>query len=332
MNMPEQPTLLLTGGTGFIGRHLAMPLARVFPDHRRLMVVRGSAAACDQLWRPTSLDLVDSRALEELVEWARPSIVVHLAAESAFGSAALTAESVWRLNFDATFALARAVARYAPECLVLFTSTAQVYGASFLGGPVTELTATAPSTSYAVSKLAAEHVLRDTLSPSNQLIVTRAFNQCGPGQNTSFVLPSFAYQVVRAESGFRSPVVEVGNLEVERDFLHVTDAVEAYIRLLGLGRTSPRVLIANIASGRASKLRDVLDLFCQQAGRPIEVRVDPRRVRSPEPPSMVGDASLLRELTGWVPRFGVDDIVRDLLRYFRAANDAGRSAGPEWAG
>ena len=138
MNMPEQPTLLLTGGTGFIGRHLAMPLARVFPDHRRLMVVRGSAAACDQLWRPTSLDLVDSRALEELVEWARPSIVVHLAAESAFGSAALTAESVWRLNFDATFALARAVARYAPECLVLFTSTAQVYGASFLGGPVTD--------------------------------------------------------------------------------------------------------------------------------------------------------------------------------------------------
>jgi GDP-4-dehydro-6-deoxy-D-mannose reductase len=321
---PERPTLVMTGGTGFIGGHLAAPLARMFPDHRRVMVARGVTRRGAGDWELASIDLTHAPALEALIERTRPSIVVHLAAESAFGASSPVAEPTWTLNVGATLTLARSVARYAPESLLFFASTAQVYGASFLVGPVGEETPAAPMTSYAVSKLAAEHILRDVLSPSNQLIVTRAVNQCGPGQSPRFVLASFAEQVARAEIGPGSPVIEVGNLEVERDFLHVADSVDAYLALMRMRATLPRLLTVNVASGRAWKLRTVLDMMRVQARRPIEVSVTSERERAGDLPTTVVDASRLSALTGWAPRLGMEEIVNDLLRDFRPRSPSSR--------
>jgi GDP-4-dehydro-6-deoxy-D-mannose reductase len=317
-DVTARPALLLTGGTGFIGSHLAPRLAALLPDFRLVMVVRGHAATPDGAWEMVSTDLTDEAALDALIEVVRPSIVVHLAAESTFGPVAVTAEPTWRLNVAATFTLARAIARYAPACMVFFTSTAQVYGASFLDGPVSETSRAAPLTSYGVSKLAAERILQDILAPTNQLIIVRAFNQCGPGQITSFVLPSFAQQVARAELSEQSAFIQVGNLEAERDFLHVSDAVEAYLALIRMRASLPSVLTINVASGQAWKLRTLLEMLCAQARRPIEVRVDSTRMRPSDLPQMVGHATLLHQLTGWSPRLTMSDILQDLLRYYRA--------------
>jgi GDP-4-dehydro-6-deoxy-D-mannose reductase len=200
----------------------------------------------------------------------------------------------------------------------LFTSTAEVYGASFLSGTAREDTPTAPTNAYAVSKLAAEYILQNILPPATRLIIARAFNHSGPGQDGRFVLPSFAAQIARAEAGSGPAVIRVGNLDAERDFLHVADVVEAYIALLAATGEQPRLTQVNVASGEAWRLRGLLEGLLARARRSITVEVDPARMRPADIPRVVGDASRLRDLTGWRPRLGVDAILDDLLAYFRA--------------
>ena len=122
-------------------------------------------------------------------------------------------------------------------------SSSDVYGASFRQGPATEETPPAPLNPYAASKLAAELMLRDVLPSSSKLIIARAFNHTGPGQDERFVLPSFAAQIARIEAGLAEPRLRVGDLAAERDFMHVADVADAYVRLLeragGLQRRCP---------------------------------------------------------------------------------------------
>ncbi len=312
-----QATLLLTGGRGFVGRSLAPRLVDLFPRARRIMAIQGAEAA-PVGWETAPIDLADEAAVDRLVAWARPTIVVHLAAQASVGQLAQAAEATWRVNVLGVLGLAGAIARHAPAGVFLFTSTAEVYGASFLAGPAREETPTAPVNAYAVSKLAAEYILQDILPPATRLIIARAFNHSGPGQDDRFVLPSFAAQIVRAEAGSAPAVIRVGNLDAERDFLHVADVVEAYVALLAAPSEGPRLTRVNVASGEAWRLGALLDDLLARARRPITVEVDPARMRPADIPRVIGDASRLRALTGWRPRLGVDAILDDLLSYFRA--------------
>jgi GDP-4-dehydro-6-deoxy-D-mannose reductase len=281
------------------------------------MTVQSSADVGAPDWERAILDLTDDAGVDRLVSGLRPDIIVHMAAQSSVGQAADAPEATWRVNATGTETLANAVARHAPASLFMFTSTAEVYGASFLKGPATEDTPTAPVNAYAESKLAAEMALRAGLPDSTRLIIMRAFNHSGPGHDERFVLPAFAAQVARAESGGNSPVVKVGNLDAERDFLHVIDVVEAYASVLRVGERLPARTLLNVASGRAWRLGDLLDQLCRMASRPIEIVVDPERMRPSDIPRVVGDATRLRNLTGWAPRLTVADLLQDLLRSFR---------------
>ena len=223
--------ILLTGGTGFVGAHLAPALVAAFPHADRLLLRLPGETAAREGWRTAEGHVTDAAAMTRLVADFKPDLVLHLAAQSSAGASLKAAEETWRVNFDGTLELASALAHHAPGATFFFVSSSETYGENFRSGPADETTPLAPANAYARSKAAAESMLPDVL-PQARLVIARPFNHTGPGQDVRFVLPSLAQQIADVEAGRRPPHLELGNLEASRDFLDVRDVCAAYIAML----------------------------------------------------------------------------------------------------
>jgi GDP-4-dehydro-6-deoxy-D-mannose reductase len=138
--------------------------------------------------------------------------------------------------------------------------------------------------------------------------VARPFNHIGPGQDPRFVVPSFARQLADIAAG-APPLLHVGNLEAQRDFLDVRDVAAAYVLLLANGRSGE---VFNISSGRPVAIREVLRQLITIARVPVEIREDPERMRASDLPLLSGDSAKLRAETGWEPRLTLTESLRDI--------------------
>lgn len=170
-----------------------------------------------------------------------------------------------------------------------------------------ELTPLRPRSPYARSKAAAEGLGRVAAERGLDVVCVRAFNHTGAGQADHFVASSFARQVAAIRAGRQSPLLRVGNLDSVRDFLHVDDVVRAYLALLD--RNVPAE-VYNVASEEATAIGEMLDRLMDLAGIEARVERDPARWR--ETDWLVGDASKLRDATGWRPEISLDAILREL--------------------
>lgn len=314
--MARFETVLLTGGTGFVGGHLAAAFEARFPKGKLVLLCRPGEKPARGDRKFLTAELTDAASVETVLEQVRPDAVVHLAAQSSVGNASVVAEETWRVNFCGTLWLAGAVARHCPRSTFLFVSSAEVYGANFRGAPIAEETPLLPLNAYARSKAAAETMLADVLPQSAQLIVTRSFNHTGAGQDERFALPAFAAQIARIERGEQEPRLFVGNLAAERDFMDVEDVVEAYLRLIETAGLPQRATF-NVASGTAYAMSDMLARLQALAHTKFEIKTDPARLRASEIACAVGDASKLRQATGWAPRRSIDEMLSRLLDYWR---------------
>jgi GDP-4-dehydro-6-deoxy-D-mannose reductase len=188
-------------------------------------------------------------------------------------------------------------------------STAEVYGR----GPLTprrETDATAPVSSYAASKLAAEIAALEVHRRTGlKVVVSRAFAHTGKGQDARFVVPALARRLLVARRA-KAPVIKVGNLEPVREFMHVADVAEAYCRLLERGRAGE---VYNVASGQGISLRDLLDRLMEIVGHRVIPEADPELVRAADIPYLVGDAAKLAAATQWTPRVGLDELLHEVV-------------------
>jgi GDP-4-dehydro-6-deoxy-D-mannose reductase len=180
------------------------------------------------------------------------------------------------------------------------------------------MTPLSPRGVYARSKAAAEAIFEDVLPAEARLVTVRPLNHTGTGQDERFALPSFAAQIARIEAGLVPPKLHVGNLDVERDFLDVRDVINAYLLILAGAEALPRRAVINVASGQPRRIGDLLDLMVSASARPFDVEIDPARLRSTEIPRIVGDAAALRRHFGWIPKHSLDELVMELLTYWRA--------------
>jgi GDP-4-dehydro-6-deoxy-D-mannose reductase len=313
--------ILLTGGSGFVGAHLAGRVAAAWPDARRVMLARPGETAAHPAFSVTTADLLDEAAIDRLVADLAPDLVLHLAGQASIGQAARAAEETWRVNFHGAFGLAAAVARHAPTAVVLFTSTAAAYGASFRDGALDEDAPLRPMDVYSRSKVAAESAMADVLGAGSRLVIARPVNHSGPGQRSrAFVLASFAAQIAEIEAG-AEPRIRVGDLSRARDFLDVRDVVDAYMRLVARAPAFPGgVSIFNIGSGQARTIASLLEEMRGMARRPFEVAVDPALLRpsSTDIPVVACDASRLTAATGWRPNYSIAETLGALLDEWRA--------------
>jgi nucleoside-diphosphate-sugar epimerase len=298
-------SVLVTGAAGFTGRHLCRQLAD--RGHRVFGLVERADEKLDGDIRALQADLLDADGLAAAVRAAAPDHVVHLAAISFPGHA--HADAIYRVNLQGTLALLEAlVAAGAGRRGVLLPSTATVYGPA--SEPITEDARVAPASHYAVSKLAMEQMAR-LFAPRLPIIVVRPFNYTGPGQREPFLVPKIVRHFAQ-----RAAVIELGNLDVERDFLDVRTVVDAYCRLLAAPAAVGGTF--NVCSGHAIVLRKIVDLLADMAGHRIEVRVNPAFVRAGEPQRIVGSAARLAGVIGALATVPLADTLAAMLRDYPA--------------
>jgi GDP-4-dehydro-6-deoxy-D-mannose reductase len=309
--------VLITGGGGFVGTHLIEALAGPGADIEA-WTRPGDQPRADfeapagTRWR--TVDVLDPAAVVDALGELRPSAIYHCAGAAHVGESWRATRLTLETNVIGTHNLLEADRRLGLGARVLVPGSAAVYAGSDV--PVDEGSPLHPDSPYAVSKLAQEQLALAAAAEGQQVIVTRSFNHIGPRQAPAFAAASFARQIARAEAGRGSPVLRVGNLEPRRDLTDVRDTVRAYIALIARGRQGG---VYNVCTGRALRMRDLVDGLRERARVAIELDVDPGLLRPHDPPLVAGDASLIRAQTGWEARIPLDQTLDDLLQYWRDA-------------
>ena len=303
--------VLVTGAAGFAGSHLLQHLASR-PD----VVAWGRAAPpadLARLARWEQVDLLDRDRVNGAIRALKPQSVFHCAGLPQVAESWADTAAPLNVNVFATHRLLDALRLAGTRCRVLVTGSAHVYAAS--SEPISEDHPFAPSSPYALSKLAQEQLaLRAGAEDGLDIIVTRSFNHTGPRQKPSFVAPAIARQIALIERAKAEPVVRVGNLDARRDLMDVRDTVRAYAAVMSAGASGTAY---NVASGVARPIRSVLEALLSRARIAIRVETDPSRIRPSDVPVLVGDASRLRREMGWQPQISFDQSMDDLLAYWR---------------
>lgn len=273
---------LITGLRGFTGYYLAQELTdagyRVFGT-----VLPGERGGRDLY----TVDLCDREAVGAVIEEVQPDVVAHLAGIAFVAHA--NAEQIYRVNVIGSLNLLEALgeARHQPSA-VLLASSANIYGNA--DTPIIdENVLPAPANDYAVSKLAMEHMAQLWMKRL-PIIIARPFNYSGVGQSDHFLLPKIVAHFRR-----HADHIELGNLDIARDFSDVRVVARSYRRLLAV---SPAGQAFNVCSGVSHSIADVIDVLSDLAGYRIAVEVNPAFVRKNDVLSLAGNNQKLISVIG----------------------------------
>ena len=315
--MTDRPTILITGAAGFAGSHLLDLLGeedvRVVALRKPGVGAETQAAYPAVAWR--EVDLLDREAMRKAVGEVGPAVVYHLAGAPHVGQSWSAATETLAVNVMGTHVLLDALRLERVAARVVVPSSAYVYRAA--DRALTEDDPVEATNPYAISKIATElAVARAARIDGVQAVVARSFNHIGPRQDPSFFASGVARQVALIEAGRLAPIIRVGNLESRRDFTDVRDTVRAYRALAEHGAPG---LAYNVCTGRAYRMRDLLDGIVARARVSVTVQPDPDRFRPTDTPLLLGDPSRLRDATGWAPRMPIERTLQDLLDYWRRA-------------
>jgi GDP-4-dehydro-6-deoxy-D-mannose reductase len=286
--------VLITGSEGFVGTHLSELLEN------------------DAV--PAGIDVLDAQALATAIRASSPRAVVHLAAQSSVAASWEDAAAAWTVNVVGTVNVLEAVRAEAAGARVLFASTGDVYGeAEQL--PTPESAPIAPLSPYAATKAAAEIACAQARRAGFDVVVARAFKHEGPGRDDRFAVGSWTRQIARLEQS-GGGVLEVGDVSAERDITDVRDVCCAYTLLLDGADVAGTY---NVASGRSVPMSQVVDELVSLARCDVRVEQRPDRIRPAEIQKMCGDATLLRDATGWEPKIPLEQTLADALDAARQA-------------
>ena len=313
---------LLTGITGFVGRHLAGHLAAARPGIELVGVRRWTSAAegvaADApAVRLVEGDLLDAPSLLRAVDTSGPEVVFHLAASSSVASSWNTPAEMFQTNVLGTLHLLEAVRRHAPTATVVVACSAESYGqVASADLPLGEEQPLRPVSPYAVTKAAVDMLAYQYHRAFGlRTVRLRLFNTCGPGQADRFVVAALARQLAEIEAGRRPPTLRVGNLSAVRDFVDVRDVAAAY--LAAAERALPGEAY-NVATGAGHPVRELVERLLAIAGTAAEVSVDAGRLRPTDIAALVGDATRFRQATGWRPGVPFERTLADTLAFWRA--------------
>jgi GDP-4-dehydro-6-deoxy-D-mannose reductase len=304
--------VLITGASGFAGRHLA---AHCAAQGDEVFDLSRTSGLC--------VDLLDAEMVSAAVRDAAPGAVYHLAARAHVGESWREPEAYLRDNAAMTLHLLEAVRAEAPEAAVVVVGSSELYGPP-VTLPVDESAPLRPQNPYAVSKASAD-LLAGFYADAHALriIRARAFNHSGPGQEPIYAIASFARQIAAGLEAGEDPVrVVTGNPDAQRDYTDVRDVVRAY-RELASG-AAPDVY--NVCSGRPASAAGLLQALAHVAGVGIDHEVDPKLRRAHEVMEVRGSYERLHGATGWEPEIPLERTLADTVAWWREEIRAGRAS------
>ncbi|MEJ7583342.1 MAG: GDP-mannose 4,6-dehydratase [Acidimicrobiales bacterium] len=303
---------LVTGASGFVGRHLVAHLRAAGDEVLVCDRSHGDGGNDGTSWE---IDITDAAHTAVVVAEARPEVIYHLAGWADVGGSWKAPVAAFRANAEGTLNVLGAATEVGVE-RVLAVSSADVYGAvSEAELPLTEDSPLRPTSPYAASKVAADFLgLQAWLGCQLPVLRVRAFNHLGPGQTDKFVAAALASRIARNERN-GGDVLSIGNLSARRDFTDVRDVVRAYRLLMEAGRPGE---VYNVCSGRDVAVQELADQLLAMARRPMRFEADPDLLRPVDVPVLRGSHARLTATTGWGPAIPLDQTLRDLLDDWRA--------------
>ena len=328
--------IFITGIEGFVGTYLVShllskkyrvtgihfaPLPANFPPDSGLATHQGSGLPRGSIRsvKVYHCDITDKKQLKESLARENPDAVFHLAAISSVGTCEHCAELAFEINTQGTFYLLESLQELAINPKTILISSCEVYETKSVVKKgktrFNEKSATRPSSVYALTKICAESVANFFFNRYGlKTTILRPFTHTGPGQSENFVFPSVAKQIVEIERGKRPPLIELGNINVIRDYTDVRDMVKAYE--LALRYCLPGE-IYNITSEQTYSIRQGIEILLKLAQKPIEIKTVPGKVRPWENQYLVGDCRKFRAATKWKPEIDFKTTLADLLEYSR---------------
>jgi GDP-4-dehydro-6-deoxy-D-mannose reductase len=324
--MTSKGKILITGASGFVGGHLARRLL-----HENATVVGTGLSAPhmsadvpspfedigtgDWSFRPSDLSIPG--LADDLLQQIRPTHIYHLAGQSSAHKSFQDPSGTLNDNLGACLQILEAMLAL-PEAerpRLLTVGSAEEYGIPPDSTPLHEDTPLRPGSPYGVSKAAQTLLCQQYVrSHGLDIVLSRPFAHTGPGQSPAFAFPSFARQIVAIEKGESEPVLNVGNLEARRDYLHVQDVISAYLMLMADGAAGE---IYNICSGKADTIAAGLESMIAVSGLHIDIQRDPQRYRPLDLPILLGDNTKLTSTTGWRPESDLRTALVELMDWTR---------------
>ena len=312
----ESKRALVTGATGFVGRHLVSLLLRESYEVTALCMpgdplrtVIPTEVDC------LEVDVTDQAGMADALTSARPDFLFHLA--GLVGSNNL--EQLLAINVLGTEHVLQAASQLPKPPRVIVPSSAAAVGLT--DAPIDEQSPLYPLSAYGVSK-AAQTLLAQSYARRGQapVIIGRIFNITGPGEPPTMLCGAMAAQIVACEVAEQPPIISTGNLSPTRDFLDVRDVVRGLWLLVQHGQPGEAY---NICSGEERCVEDVVRQLIAHSTLEISQQPDPARQRPADVPRCVGVPNPFLRSVGWQPVISLEDSLRDTLAWWRLAHQIG---------
>ena len=301
--------VLITGANGFVARYLVPALKSFGYEVIGVDIAHQPSWSVDKYY---CCDLIECDAIRSLLSLEKPEAIVHLAAVSSVAQSWQTPVGSYLHNTTIFLNLVESVRMLKLQTRIISVGSSEEYGniqADDL--PVVESHPLAPCSPYAVARVSQEQLSHIYANGYGlDIVMTRSFNQTGPGQRSTFVIPSFVKQLSEGKAAGRSVVkVKTGDLSIVRDFLDVRDAVSAYMLLLEKGVSGE---VYNICSGKGIALREVLEIAAKIVGVKLDIEFDQSLVRPVDGHVVIGDNSKIRSI-GWKIGYHLEKTIFDMI-------------------
>jgi UDP-glucose 4-epimerase len=319
-----QPSILVTGGAGYIGSHVVLQLRQ---RGAQVVVIDDLSKGFRQAVLDTPLvvgNVGDRTLLGDVFEEYNVETVMHFAAHTIVPESVADPLKYYGNNTCCTRNLLEVCVAHGVKQFV-FSSTAAVYGMA-PSGVVAEDAPMAPINAYGTSKLMSEWMLRDTAAATGlRYVALRYFNVAGsdPEGRIGCATPNATLLVkvaCEAMVGKRDHVSIYGtDYDTKdgtgvRDYIHVHDLATAHIQALDYLDGGAHSTTLNVGYGHGFSVREVLDSVQRVGGRRLEVREEPRRAG--DPAILISQAERIRTVLGWKPQLdNLDRIVETSLNW-----------------
>src|SRR3989339_679347 len=312
---------IITGFSGFVGKHFLDYLENVVPG-ASVLGVDLQAPQFDLSKFPSikcdfkKLNLLNKDDLSAALCQFNPDYILHLASFSSVAFSWQNPVDSFKNNTNIFLNLIESVRELKLKSRILSIGSSEEYGDfDEKDLPLKETYELKPSSPYAVARVSQELLSKIYVSGFNlDIMMTRSFNHMGSGQRDTFVIPSFARQLVQFKAqGLKKAILHTGNVDVVRDFTDVRDVVRAYFELFEKGKPGE---IYNICSGKGISLREIIEKFAQMLGLEISIEIDKKLLRPNDYKIIIGSNDKINKEIGWQPSILFEQTLKDVLKYW----------------